>query len=94
MGTANEIELKFPIASKDGLADKLTRLGFTSHGEVFESNIVLDTPDFALREQRRLLRQQGQDNTQQMVYVVAATTLLVIFVLAGGPALWTLMQSL
>ena len=56
MGTANEIELKFPIESKDGLADRLARLGFTSQGEVFESNIVLDTPDLSLRSQSRLLR--------------------------------------
>ncbi|HEC34915.1 MAG TPA: hypothetical protein ENI39_00080, partial [Anaerolineae bacterium] len=48
----------------------------------------------AQHEQRRLLRQQGQDNTQQMSYVVSATTLVVIFLLIGGPALWTVMTNL
>ena len=50
--------------------------------------------DAAQHEQRRLLRQQGQDNTQQMGYVVAASTLVVIFLLIAGPALWTVMGSL
>ena len=48
----------------------------------------------AQHEQRRLLRQQGQDNTQQMTYLVSATTLVVIFVLIGGPALWTVVMSM
>lgn len=50
--------------------------------------------DAAQHEQRRQLRQQGQDNTQQMVYLVSATTLVVIFALIGGPALWTVITSL
>ncbi|MBN1955665.1 MAG: type II secretion system F family protein [Anaerolineae bacterium] len=50
--------------------------------------------DTAQHEQRRLLRQQGQDNTQQMTYLVSGTTLVVIFVLVGGPALWTVVTSL
>ena len=56
MSTVNEIELKFPIDSADSLAAKLAGLGFISHGEVFESNVVLDTPDLTLRSQGRLLR--------------------------------------
>ncbi|HIE39569.1 MAG TPA: hypothetical protein EYH30_01520 [Anaerolineales bacterium] len=48
----------------------------------------------AQHEQRRLLRQQGQDNTQAMGYVVSATTLIVIFLLVGGPALWTVVTGL
>lgn len=48
----------------------------------------------AQHEQRRLLRQQGQDNTQAMGYVVSATTLIVIFLLVGGPALWTVVTNL
>ncbi len=56
---------------------------------------VLDThADAAQHEQRRLLRQQGQDNTQQMSYVVSATTLIVLFLLIGGPALWVVVTSL
>jgi Flp pilus assembly protein TadB len=50
--------------------------------------------DAAQHEQRRQLRQQGQDNTQQMSYVVSATTLLVIFLLIGSPALWIVVTSL
>jgi hypothetical protein len=60
-----------------------------------EMGKVLDThADMALHEQRRLLRQQGQENTQNMSLVVAGTTLAVIFLLAGGPALWVVMTSL
>jgi len=50
--------------------------------------------DTAQHEQRRQLRQQGQDNTQQMTYVATATTLLVIGLLIGGPALWQVVSSL
>jgi hypothetical protein len=60
-----------------------------------EVGVVLEAhAEAAQHEQRRLLRQQGQDNTQQMTYVVSATTLVVIFVLIGGPALWTVVISL
>ncbi len=60
-----------------------------------EVGMVLEAhTDSALHEQRRQLRQQGQDNTQQMTYVVSATTLIVIFALVGGPALWTVISSL
>ena len=56
---------------------------------------VLDThADMALHEQRRLLRQQGQENTQNMSLVVSGTTMVVIFLLTGGPALWVVLQSL
>lgn len=48
----------------------------------------------ALHEQRRLLRQQGQDNTQQMSYLVTGTTLVVLFLLIGGPALWIVLTTL
>ncbi len=50
--------------------------------------------DTAQHEQRRLLRQQGQDNTQQMTYLVSGVTLLVIFALVGGPALWTVVTNM
>jgi len=60
-----------------------------------ELGMVLEAhAEAAQHEQRRLLRQQGQDNTQQMTYVVSATTLVVIFLLIGGPALWTVVTSL
>ena len=56
---------------------------------------VLEThAEAALHEQRRLLRQQGQENTQRMTYVVTGTTLVVLFLLIGGPALWTVVTSL
>jgi hypothetical protein len=56
---------------------------------------VLDThADTALHEERRLLRRQGQENTQNMSLVVAGTTLVVIFLLAGGPAMWVVLQNL
>ncbi len=48
----------------------------------------------ALHEQRRLLRQQGQDNTQQMSYLVTGTTLVVLFLLIGAPALWIVLTAL
>jgi hypothetical protein len=50
--------------------------------------------DTAQHEQRRYLRQQGQDNTQQMTYVVSGTTLVTIFLLVGSPALWIVLTSL
>jgi len=60
-----------------------------------EVGVVLEAhADAAMHEQRRQLRQQGQDNTQQMSYVVAATTLIVIFLLVGGPALWMVVTGL
>jgi hypothetical protein len=58
-------------------------------GKVFDTHA-----DMALHEQRRLLRQQGQENTQNMSLVVAATTLVVIMLLTGGPALWVVLQNL
>ena len=96
--TTAELDGLCAVMARNGLCEPLV----TFCGDVLavlaeggELGPVLDAhADAAQHEQRRLLRQQGQDNTQQMVYVVAATTLLVIFVLAGGPALWTLMQSL
>lgn len=60
-----------------------------------ELGVVLEAhTDTAQHEQRRLLRQQGQDNTQSMSYVVAGSTLIVIFLLIGGPALYTVVTSL
>ena len=60
-----------------------------------EIGVVLEAhADAALHEQRRLLRQQGQDNTQSMSYVVAGTTLVVIFLLVAGPALWIVVNTL
>ena len=50
--------------------------------------------DAAQHEQRRMLRQQGEDNAQEMGLVVAGTTLLVMFMLIGAPALWTVMEAL
>ncbi|MFC1544780.1 class IV adenylate cyclase [Gemmatimonadota bacterium] len=67
MGTANEIELKFPLDSSDALAAKLTELGFVSQGEVFESNLVLDTPDYSLLAQRCLLRLR-RDRTVKLTW--------------------------
>jgi hypothetical protein len=60
-----------------------------------ELGVVLEAhTDTAQHEQRRQLRQQGQDNTQQMTLVVAGTTLVVIMVLVGGPALWQVLTAL
>jgi hypothetical protein len=60
-----------------------------------EVGVVLEAHTEATQhEQRRQLRQQGQDNSQQMSYLVTATTLIVIFLLVGGPALWTAMSNL
>ena len=56
---------------------------------------VLETHAAAAQhEQRRLLRQQGQENTQAMTYVVSFTTLIVMFLLIGSPALWIVLTSL
>jgi hypothetical protein len=60
-----------------------------------EVGVVLEAhSEAAQHEQRRQLRQQGQDNSHQMSYVVTATTLFVIFMLVGAPALWTAMMNL
>ncbi len=56
MPTTSEIELKFPLQSSARLRKQLKRLGFVSEGEVFESNIVFDTPDGELKASGRLLR--------------------------------------
>ena len=56
---------------------------------------VLETHAAAAQhEQRRLLRQQGQENTQAMAYVVTFTTLIVMFLLIGSPALWIVLANL
>ncbi len=56
MPTASEIELKFPLGSTGDIRERLQNLGFVSGGEVFESNIVFDTPAGALEASGRLLR--------------------------------------
>ena len=56
MPTANEIELKFPLVSKAEIRKQLHVMGFESRGEVFEANIVFDTPGGDLRAASRLLR--------------------------------------
>ncbi|MBW7997559.1 MAG: class IV adenylate cyclase [Candidatus Glassbacteria bacterium] len=56
MPATSEIELKFPLDSADEVRAGLVRLGFTSAGEVFEANIVFDTPGGELRGRHCLLR--------------------------------------
>lgn len=56
MPTVGEIELKFSLESTGAVREQLRNLGFVSAGEVFESNIVFDTPAGALRASGRLLR--------------------------------------
>jgi adenylate cyclase, class 2 len=56
MPTVSEIELKFPLHSSGEIRERLLELGFVSDGEVFESNIVFDTPDGQLQASGRLLR--------------------------------------
>jgi hypothetical protein len=86
------------VMERNALCEPLTNLcgdllAVVSEGG--EVGVVLEAhAETALHEQRRQLRQQGQDNTQRMGLVVAGTTLVVMFVLIGGPALWTVMNSL
>ncbi len=67
MPTASEIELKFPLQSTGEIRERLKELGFVSNGEVFESNIVFDTPDGELRASGRLLRLR-RDRTVKLTW--------------------------
>lgn len=66
-GTHAEIELKFHLADPQPIRDKLLALGFESHGQVFEVNVVLDTPALDLAAGSRLLRLR-RDKTVRLTY--------------------------
>jgi adenylate cyclase class 2 len=52
-----EVEVKLKIQDPQGAAALLTEHGFrVIHERAFESNVLFDTPDRALRAERRLLR--------------------------------------
>ncbi len=62
-----EIELKFPLEDPDPVRTQLAALGFRSAGEVFEHNLVFDTPEGRLQRNRQLLRLR-QDRTVRLTF--------------------------
>ena len=51
-----EVELKFSIGDPHKIRERLLELGFSTSGQVFEHNLVLDTPDGELSAAGQLLR--------------------------------------
>ena len=52
-----EIEVKFRVADREKLADRLRVLGFTERTtKTFERNVLFDTPEHTLRAARSILR--------------------------------------
>lgn len=56
MPTVNEIETKFVVSSFEPIRKTLLALGATRLSRHFETNVVLDGPEAALRREGRLLR--------------------------------------
>ncbi len=56
MSVATEIETKFAVSSFDSVRRALERAGGERLSRLFEENVVLDTPDGALRRRGVLLR--------------------------------------
>ncbi len=54
--THREIEIKLPVTDHRAAARAIQALGATSHGRVFETNTLYDTPQSDLRSRGRLLR--------------------------------------
>jgi adenylate cyclase class 2 len=65
----HETEIKLPLPSIPALRRKLPGLGFRLlHRRALEINIVLDTPDFAMRRTRTLLRLRKAGSRQVLTY--------------------------
>ena len=56
MAAGNEIESKFAVQSFDAIREGLAGMGGVRLSRCFEENVVLDTPDAALRRRDVLLR--------------------------------------
>lgn len=59
-----EVELKFPLDHPEAMRKRLIGLGFKSGGEVFERNIVFDTPEGTLAGREMLLRLRSDRRTR------------------------------